>query len=197
MLEQITSTIVEGLPTTILTGALLAPPAWLFRTACSLVILKRKVEVSKRNTQYCQKLHEALARLIANPQSRVLKAYIACLDADLRSRRSINYRQHKVKQELEKLLQPSIRESMIQYEKEKTYENTRRLKAGLFPILFRSTPAIEDQSLSLQYKYEFARECTEELASIYVFHSNQARDFIEKSPILRFLPFSMKKWIYW
>lgn len=192
MPEQVITTIVEGLPTTIITGVILTSPAWIIKTMYSLAILKRRVIVSKRNANFCQKLHEALERLIANPRNRVLREYIACLEADLRNRTYTNARS-RIGKEVENTLRPSIRHSMIQYEKEKSYENYRRLKAGLAPVLFRNPPAILDQSLFLKYRYEFAKDCTEELAWIYVFHSNKARDFIENSPILRFLPFSVKK----
>jgi len=192
MLEHAFTTIVEGLPTTIITGVILAPPAWTIKTTYSVAILKRKVDVSKQNCTFCQKLHEALERLIASPGNRVLREYVACLEADLRNRTYTNARS-RIGKEVENTLRPPIRHSMIQYEKEKSYENYRRLKAGLSPVLFRNPPALLDQSLSLRYRYEFAKDCTDELAWIYVFHCNQAKDFIDKSPILRFLPFSIKK----
>ncbi len=187
MLEQLFTPIIEWLRTTTILGLILYP--------IRIYLLRRKVIVSKQNCNLCQKLHEALERLIANPQSRVLKEYIACLDADLRNRTYTNARS-RIGKEVENTLRPSIRLSMIQYQKEKSYENYRRLRAGLFPVLFRNPPAISDQSLSLKYRFEFAKDCTEELAWISVFHSNKAKDFIEDSPILRFLPYSVKQRIY-
>ena len=195
MLEQAFTTIVEGLPTTIITGVILTPPAWIIKTTSSLAILKRKIVVSKKNVNFCQKLHEAIERLITDPRNRILREFVACLEADLRNRTYTDARS-RIGKEVENTLRPSIRHSMIQYEKGKSYENYRRLRAGLYPVLFRNPPAISDPSLSLKYQYKFAKDCTEELAWIYVFHSNKARDFIENSPILRFLPFSVKVRIY-
>ncbi len=192
MLELLPNMIVEGLPTTIITGVILTPPAWTIKTTYALAILKRKSIVSKKNANFCQKLHEALERLITNPRNRVLREYVACLEADLRNRTYTNARS-RIGIEVENTLRPSIRHSMLQYEKEKSYENYRRLKAGLYPVLFRNPPAISDQTLSLMHRCEFAKGCTEELAWIYVFRCNKARNFIENSPILRFLPFSVKE----
>lgn len=187
MLQQLLAPIIEWLRTTIIIGLIFYP--------IRIYILRRKVVVSEQNCNLCQKLHEALNRLIANPQNRVLKAYIACLEADLRNRTYTNARS-RIGREVENTLRPCIRHSMVQYEKEKSYENYKRLRAGLSPVLFRRPPAILDQSLSLKCQYEFAKECTQELAWIYVFHSNQARDFIEESPILRFLPYKVKERIH-
>ena len=194
MLEQIIITIVEGLPTTIITGVILTPPAWIIETTYSLVILKRKVVVSKQNADFCQKFHEALERHVANPQNRVLNEYVECMEKDLQNRRSIKAlsRREKVKKALNDRWRPSIRKSMREYEKEKSYENYKRLKAGLCPVFYRWTGS-PFNSLPPENQYNFAKACTSELAWIYVFHCNQAKDFIENSPILRILPFSVKE----
>ena len=193
MLESELAAIGEGIKMTMVIGTIF----WVGKTAFMLALLKRKAVVARKNTDLCQKLHEALGRLADNPKSRILKAYIDCLYADLQSRRSINYRQNTIKQEIEKQLRPSIRESMIQYERNKSHENYRRLKAGLCPILYRHPSAAIDGSLSLKYRYEFAKECTQELAWLYVFHSNQLKNFVEDSRFLRLLPWRVKKKIYW
>lgn len=190
MLEKIIITIVEGLPTTIITGVLLTPPAWTIKTFCSLLILKRKVHVSKQNADFCQKLESVLQRLTASPSNRVLREYAESLGVDLQNRTYTNALR-RIGKEIENLLRPSIRKSMQEYEKALSSKRYRELKAGLYPVLFR--PAISPfESLPLEYRYSFAKNCSEQLAWIYVFHCNQARDFIESSPILRILPFSVK-----
>ncbi len=190
-MAELLAVIINRLADWIITTAIIAPPLWTIKTIYSLVMLQRKVVVSKQNADFCQKLHEVLERLIVTPQKRVLIDYASSLEADLQNRTYANAR-GRIGKEIENRLRPSIRKSMQEYEKALSSKRYRELKTGLSPVLFR--PAISPfESLPLEYRYDFAKDCTQQLAWIHVFHCNEARDYIEKSPILRILPFSVKE----
>ena len=185
--------ISDTLPGAIVLGGL----SWPAKTSWSLFIMRRKIVTSDRNCDICQALHKKLGRLIANPNNRFLQEDVDRLTKKLlqkRGRREWTYFE-KVKKALAERWEPSIRKSMLEYEKERSYEECSRLKAGLCPVLFR--PATSPfESLELKWQYEFTKDCTQELAWLYVFHCNQAKDFMERSPILKILPYSVRKWVH-
>lgn len=144
----------------------------------SLIVLRRKLHAFKNHTDLCQDLERVLQRLTENPMSSSGKLYADCLERKLNRKLCPNMK-NPIGRRIENMVYPSIRASMLEYEKEHP-QQYRVLKSGLAGVLFR--PSVSPYgSLSLKDRHILAKDCAQQLAWLYVFHLRKLEGFIENS----------------
>lgn len=123
MFEQFFTTIVEGLPTAIITGVILGPPAWILRKIVSLALLKRRATVSRKYAELSRQFHETLEKLVASPTAIIPKADSRSLYEYLNGR-LVTKASNPIIRKLENLIYPSVAELRDEYNTIKNRETT-------------------------------------------------------------------------